>query len=114
MVATIPTREDPYPQYKIELLDQGSPGMPARLFDADERISSGGLSFTARRWPTPSAKMEWTTFGCSLWMATPGRPITNFSSEQIVEFHWAPDGKSLGILRGHTDSDVVLIRDSER
>jgi len=41
-----------------------------------------------------------------------GRQITNFASEQILNFHWSPGGKSLGILRGHTESDVVLLRES--
>jgi hypothetical protein len=40
-----------------------------------------------------------------------GRQITNFKSDEIVEFHWSPDGKTLGMLRNHTDSDVVLIQD---
>ncbi|HEV2182489.1 MAG TPA: protein kinase [Candidatus Acidoferrales bacterium] len=41
-----------------------------------------------------------------------GRQITNFSSQQIFEFHWSPDGKTLGVRRFHTDSDVVLLHDS--
>jgi len=39
-----------------------------------------------------------------------GRQITNFDSEQILNFRWSPDGKNLCILRGHTDSDVVCSR----
>jgi hypothetical protein len=42
-----------------------------------------------------------------------GRQITKFESEQILSFHWSPDGKNLGILRGHTDSDVVLLQESK-
>jgi len=41
-----------------------------------------------------------------------GRQITNFSSQQIFEFHWSPDGKTLGVRRFRTDSDVVLLHDS--
>jgi len=41
-----------------------------------------------------------------------GKRITAFDSEQILNFHWSPDGRKLCVLRGHTDSDVVLIRDS--
>ena len=44
---------------------------------------------------------------------SPGGQITKFDSEQILSFHWSPDGKSLGILRGHTDSDVVLLQESK-
>ncbi len=41
-----------------------------------------------------------------------GRRITDFTSEHIYDFHWSFDGKQLAIVRGHTDSDVVLIRDA--
>ena len=44
---------------------------------------------------------------------TPGRQITHFTSEQIASFHWSPDGKNLGALRGHTDSDVILLQETE-
>ena len=43
-----------------------------------------------------------------------GRAITNFKSERIYDFHWSPDGKELALVRGHTDTDVVLIRDSQQ
>jgi eukaryotic-like serine/threonine-protein kinase len=44
---------------------------------------------------------------------SPGRQITNFSSDKISEFHWSPDGKSLGVMRSHSASDVVLLRESK-
>jgi eukaryotic-like serine/threonine-protein kinase len=44
---------------------------------------------------------------------SPGRQITNFSSDKISEFHWSPDGKSLGVMRSHSESDVVLLRESK-
>jgi hypothetical protein len=40
-----------------------------------------------------------------------GKQITNFTSEHIFDFHWSVDGKQLALVRGHTDADVVLIRD---
>ncbi|MGH9866058.1 MAG: hypothetical protein ACRD4H_11650, partial [Candidatus Acidiferrales bacterium] len=43
----------------------------------------------------------------------PGRQITNFKSGIFnVHFYWSPDGKMLGILRGDTKSDIVLVRES--
>jgi serine/threonine protein kinase len=43
----------------------------------------------------------------------PGHYITKFLSDQSRGgFAWSPDGKSLAILRGRADSDVVLLRDS--
>ena len=54
----------------------------------------------------------------NLWLqlldGSPGRRITNFQSEQIHDFHWSRDGKQLALVRGHTDSDVVLIRDESK
>ncbi|HZW94645.1 MAG TPA: protein kinase [Candidatus Eremiobacteraceae bacterium] len=41
-----------------------------------------------------------------------GKQITDFASEHIYDFHWSFDGKQLALVRGHTDSDVVLIRDA--
>jgi Tol biopolymer transport system component len=41
----------------------------------------------------------------------PPRQLTDFKSELINDFHWSPDGKQLAFTRGHTDADVVLIRD---
>ena len=43
-----------------------------------------------------------------------GKQLTQFPAEHIVDFHWSPDGKQLGLIRGHTDSDVVLIRDAQQ
>jgi Tol biopolymer transport system component len=45
---------------------------------------------------------------------TQGHAITSFTSERIYEFHWSPDGKRLAVVRGHTDSDVVLFRESSQ
>ena len=38
------------------------------------------------------------------------RALTNFTSEEIRDFNWSADGKELAVVRGHTDSDVVLLR----
>ena len=40
------------------------------------------------------------------------RQITNFPSDSIAYFEFSPDGKSLGVLRSHVESDVVLLRDT--
>ena len=53
----------------------------------------------------------------NLWLqpldGSPGKQITNFKSEQIIDFHWSFDGGKLGMVRGHTDSDVVLLQESK-
>jgi Tol biopolymer transport system component len=52
----------------------------------------------------------------ALWVApvdgSPGHVVTGFTPERIIDFHWSPDGKKLGLLRFHRDSDVVLLRES--
>jgi len=42
-----------------------------------------------------------------------GRRITNFPREQVGAYHFSPDGKTIGMLRHHTESDVVLLREPE-
>jgi serine/threonine protein kinase/sugar lactone lactonase YvrE len=53
----------------------------------------------------------------NLWLqpldGSPGKQITNFKSEHITDFHWSFDGSKLGMVRGHTDSDVVLLEESK-
>ena len=53
----------------------------------------------------------------NLWLqpldGSKGKQLTNFTSEHIFDFHWSFDGKQLALVRGHTDADVVLIRDAK-
>ena len=53
----------------------------------------------------------------NIWLqpldGSPGKQITNFKSERITDFHWSFDGSKLGMVRGHTDSDVVLLEESK-
>jgi len=53
----------------------------------------------------------------NLWLqpldGSRGRQITNFPAEVIDAFHLSPDGKSIGMVRSHTESDVVLLRDTQ-
>ena len=53
----------------------------------------------------------------NLWLqpldGSPGRQLTSFKAEHIWDYHWSPDGSRLGIVRGHTDSDVVLMRSQQ-
>src|SRR4029077_2440271 len=41
-----------------------------------------------------------------------GHWLTTFTSDQIRSFQFSPDGKTLGVVRVHVVSDVVLLRDS--
>jgi serine/threonine protein kinase len=50
----------------------------------------------------------------ALWVSpvdgSPGHRVTEFETDRIDDFHWSLDGKTLGLLRTHFDSDVVLLR----
>jgi Tol biopolymer transport system component len=52
-----------------------------------------------------------------LWLqpldGSPGKQITDLKSEHIIDFHWSFDGTQLALIRGHVDSDVILIHDSQ-
>ena len=43
-----------------------------------------------------------------------GKQLTSFKSEHIFDFHWSSDGSKLALVRGHNDSDVVLIRNQRQ
>jgi Tol biopolymer transport system component len=98
---------------KVALLDLKSQDSP-RLLDVNAGIA-GGVRFT------PDGKSIAYTVRengvDNAWVqpldGTPGHPITSFRSDQFSQFHWSLDGKSLGILRGHTESDVVLLQESK-
>ena len=98
---------------KIALMDVTTLGAP-RMFDANPRISKG-VQFTADgksvAYPVAENGVD------NVWIqptdGSAGHQITHFNSERILSFHWSPDGRRLGILRGHTDSDVVLLQESK-
>jgi serine/threonine protein kinase len=54
----------------------------------------------------------------NLWLqhldGAPGKQLTDFKSELIRDFDYSMDGKQLAVIRGHSESDVVLMRESEK
>jgi len=54
----------------------------------------------------------------NLWLqhldGSPGKQLTDFKSEFIRDFDYSYDGKQLAIIRGYRESDVVLIRESQK
>jgi Tol biopolymer transport system component len=112
-VIGIVTAPDTAPEEKIALLDTATLSSP-RLLPTNPRISKG-VQFTpdgkALAYPVAENGVD------NVWIqpldGSPGRQITHFTSEQINSFHWSPDGKNLAVLRGHTDSDVVLLQESK-
>jgi Tol biopolymer transport system component len=97
---------------KIAQLDLGS-SSPPRLLDANHY--SSGLQFTP---DGKSVLYVGRENGVdNVWVqpldGSPGHAVTDFKSEQIWSFSLSPDGKSLAVLRGHYDSDVVLLEESK-
>jgi len=93
-------------------LDAG-PQPQTRLVEPDPRLR-GNLAFT------PDGKAFVYAIRVNgvenLWFqpldGSPGHQLTNFPAELIGVYHWSPDGKSIGMDRFHTESDVVLLRES--
>jgi eukaryotic-like serine/threonine-protein kinase len=100
-------------QEKVALLDLGSSA--PRLVDVDPHITQSGLQFTPDgkgiAYPVNNNGVD------NIWVqpldGSARKQITNFPSEQIAAFHWSPDGKSLGVLRSHSESDVVLLQEGK-
>ncbi len=98
---------------KVAVLELGSSA--PRLLDADPRVTSGGVRFTPDgkgvAYPIRENGVD------NIWIqpldGSPGRQITNFTSEQITSFNWSADGKNLGVLRSHSESDVVLLQEAK-
>jgi Tol biopolymer transport system component len=86
---------------------------PLRMLDAT-RYAGSNLQFSTDGKSLAYASRE--NGVDNIWVqpldGSAGHPITNFKSEQIWSFSLSPDGKSLAALRGHYDSDVVLLQDS--
>jgi eukaryotic-like serine/threonine-protein kinase len=52
----------------------------------------------------------------NLWLqpldGAAGHLLTNFASDTIQNYGFSPDGKTLGVLRSHVESDIVLLHDT--
>jgi Tol biopolymer transport system component len=85
-----------------------------RIIKADSRITFAG-------WFTPDGKALAYAIRengvDNVWLepldGSPGKKITNFNADQITDMQWSPDGKTLGILRAHSDCDVVLLQETK-
>jgi len=101
------------PKQQLALLPVDSP-QSAKLLDF-QHSRSGFAQFThdgkAVVYPFRDQDAD------NLWLqpldGSPGKQITNFKSERIGDFHYSFDGSQLGMIRGHSDSDVVLLQESK-
>jgi eukaryotic-like serine/threonine-protein kinase len=99
---------------KIALLNLDSLNSPPSTIPADQRLSGNDLLFT------PDDKALVYTIHengvDNLWVESLAEPfsgmkITDFKSDRIGGFHLSADKQTLGVLRFHFNSDVVLIQE---
>jgi len=112
------TAEVPGEAARIALFDGSlSPPrlLPARHY-ADDMYGNGILRFTPDGKSVAYVSRE--NGVDNVWVqpldGSAGYPVTDFKFERIWSFSLSPDGKNLAILRGHFDSDVVLLQESKR
>ncbi|MGC1646649.1 MAG: protein kinase [Candidatus Sulfotelmatobacter sp.] len=110
---TLATVVAPPNSAKIVVLGLGS-SSPPRMLDASH-YSGSNLQFSLDGKSLAYATRE--NGVDNVWMqpldGSAGHAITDFKSEQIWSFSLSPDGKSLAVLRGHYDSDVVLLQEAK-
>jgi eukaryotic-like serine/threonine-protein kinase len=103
------------PEDKIVLVNLVDSAAAPLLLKVEQELAGGPFQFTPDGKALAYAVKE--NGVDNIWLqpldGSPGRKITNFNSEQMGEIHWSPDGKSLGVLRYHADSDVVLLQESK-
>jgi serine/threonine protein kinase len=98
-------------QIALVPLDAGSQPL-TRVFNPDPRVADApqftpdgkGVVYPIRENGTDN-----------LWLqpldGSAGHQITQFKSDAIASFRFSPDGRTIGVLRSHTESDAVLLRD---
>ena len=102
----------PVPGIAVVDLDAGAKP-PVRMLTPDPRIS-GAPGFTPDQKALVYNIRENGTE--NIWLqpldGSKGRQITNFPADTIQTFDFSPDGKTIGMLRNHVESDAVLLRES--
>ncbi len=112
-IATVGTQTTGGVSQRIALVPLNVNDPKVKLLDPNPRISAGP-QFTADGksviYPVRVNGVD------NLWLqpldGSAGKQITNLPSEQIATFHFSPDAKSIGMLRRHNESDIVLLHDS--
>jgi Tol biopolymer transport system component len=100
--------------HRIVLLDaNANPEKPAKYLDARPDIYNA-IAFAPDGKAVAYSVVE-NGVG-NIWLqpldGSKGHWQTTFTSDQIRSFQFSPDGKTLGVVRVHVVSDVVLLRDS--
>src|SRR5204862_326074 len=88
-----------------------TPGSPPRLIDTNQNFAGGDVRFTRDQSAVAYAVKQKAADQIVIQPldGSPQRTMTAFTSGRILSFAWSPDGQSLALTRGYTDSDVVLL-----
>jgi WD40-like Beta Propeller Repeat len=116
-----PQTGDAITKLAIVSIDAGAASAP-RLVDLDPRFT--GRFDTGRVVKLlPHAAIPTITYliaengHMELWAQTldgsPGHALKQFDSEDVADFNWSPDGKTLAITRKHDTADVVLLKEAQ-
>jgi len=104
---------------KLAIVSLDNPSSPPKMLDLDPRLGSSNNSNPGLQMVPNTNAMSYLISengGSNVWLqpldGTPGRQITHFQSEQISNYAWSPDGKSIAYIRGHDTADVVLLKES--
>jgi Tol biopolymer transport system component len=106
-------------KYHLQIVLLSTDGsLPPRAIDVDPRFALEDRPWAGLLRFMPDGKAyAYGVFDKSvgnIWVqpldGSPPWALTNFTSEEIRDFNWSADGKQLAIVRGHTDSGVVLLR----
>ena len=102
----------PAPDYLLRLLIvKLESGQVVQSFENDVTSGFNHVRFTRDGKAILFVKHE--SAGDSLWLQaldnSPAKSLATFKSEVIWDMSYSPDGKKLAIVRGHTDSDVVML-----
>jgi len=111
-----PGRQDVQLRAVIVRLAGGS-GEAPQLVDVDQRIGyPPQFTLDGKGIAYPIQETSLQNGGDNIWIhplnGSEKHRITNFPSDTTRVFYWSPDGKTLGVLRTRTDSDIVVLRES--
>jgi serine/threonine protein kinase len=116
-----PRTGDATTKLAIVNIDAGAASAP-RLLDLDSRFTSmlddGHAVKLLPHAHTPTITYLIAENGhVELWAQTldgsPGHALKQFDSEDVADFNWSPDGKTLAITRKHDTADVVLLKETQ-
>jgi Tol biopolymer transport system component len=116
-----PRTSDALSKLAIVNLEANSGSVP-RLVDIDPRFASGSdVDFHHGVKLLPHAATPTITYlimengQSSIWSqpldGSPGHALVHFDSEDVSDYSWSPDGKTLAIIHKHDVADVVLLKE---